>query len=199
MRADHTLAVVLGLRVRIGSISATPRPATRAPEGRAEGRAPRESPIVPSAERQTPRSVPSFAVMGRSRPGRRHGPSERARRLPGRPSPSSIRETSERSAGPPGEGYPVAAVWSGWGGPGRAGVGAVGARRQSEVGEDGTHDRRVLHGGDDAQPAATAGAGQDIEIEHAVHQRRPVQAGVGPGLRGRALSSGARPPGAGRP
>jgi hypothetical protein len=45
--------------------------------------------------------------------------------------------------------------------------------RAAGVGEDGAHDRGVLHGGDDAQPAATAGAGQDIEIEHAAHQRGP--------------------------
>ena len=55
----------------------------------------------------------------------------------------------------------------------------VGGRRPAEVGEDGAHDRRVLDGGDDAQPAATAGTGQDIESEHAVHQRRP-----GPGVGG---------------
>ena len=36
----------------------------------------------------------------------------------------------------------------------------------------------VLDGGDNAQPAATAGTSEDIEGEHAVHQRRP-----GPGAR----------------
>jgi hypothetical protein len=57
-------------------------------------------------------------------------------------------------------------------------AGAGGARRlrggrAGEVGEDGAHDRGVLHGGDDPQPAATAGTGEDIEIEDAAHQRGP--------------------------
>jgi len=33
------------------------------------------------------------------------------------------------------------------------------------VGEDGLHGERVLDGGEDAQPAATVGTGQDIEVE----------------------------------
>jgi len=37
----------------------------------------------------------------------------------------------------------------------------------------------VLHGGDDAQPAATAGTGEDVEVEHAAQQGRP-----GPRARG---------------
>jgi hypothetical protein len=73
-----------------------------------------------------------------------------------------------------GEGYGVAAVWASWGG-----AGGVGTRRQRKVGEDGAHDRRILDGGDDAQPAATTGTGEDIEIERTAHQRRP-----GPGVRG---------------
>jgi hypothetical protein len=52
----------------------------------------------------------------------------------------------------------------GWGGARRlSGEPAAGAA------EDGPHDGRVLHDGDDAQPAATAGTGEDIEGEHAVH------------------------------
>jgi hypothetical protein len=47
------------------------------------------------------------------------------------------------------------------------------------VGEDGLHRERILHGGDDLQPAATAGTGEYIEIEHAAHQRGP-----GPGAGG---------------
>ena len=47
-----------------------------------------------------------------------------------------------------------------WGGAGwRGGAGA------GKVGEDGLHGAGVLDGGKDAQPAATAGAGEDIEIE----------------------------------
>jgi hypothetical protein len=61
-----------------------------------------------------------------------------------------------------------------WGGAGRRGGDGAG-----QVGEDRADDGGILHGGEDAQPAATAGTGQDIEIEHAAHQRRP-----GPGLRG---------------
>jgi len=39
------------------------------------------------------------------------------------------------------------------------------------VSKDGADDGRILNGGDDAQPAATAGTGEDIETERAVHQR----------------------------
>jgi hypothetical protein len=59
--------------------------------------------------------------------------------------------------------------------PGRAGRGV----RAGEVGEDGAHDGRVLDGGDDAQATATARTGQDVEGEHAAHQRRPSPAGCG--------------------
>jgi hypothetical protein len=47
------------------------------------------------------------------------------------------------------------------------------------VGEDGLDGEGVLDGGDNAQPAATAGTSEDIEGEHAVRQRWP-----GPGARG---------------
>jgi hypothetical protein len=47
------------------------------------------------------------------------------------------------------------------------------------VGEDGLDGEGGLDGGDNAQPAATAGTSEDIEREHAVHQRWP-----GPGARG---------------
>ena len=40
--------------------------------------------------------------------------------------------------------------------------------RAGQVAEDRAHDGRVLHGGDDAQAAATARAGQDVEVEHEV-------------------------------
>jgi hypothetical protein len=40
-------------------------------------------------------------------------------------------------------------------------------------GEEAPHDDRVLHDGDDPQPAPTAGTGEDTQGEHAVHQRRP--------------------------
>jgi hypothetical protein len=41
------------------------------------------------------------------------------------------------------------------------------------------HGEGILHGGDDAQAATTAGTGEDIEIEHAAHQ-----CGPGPRVRG---------------
>ena len=47
------------------------------------------------------------------------------------------------------------------------------------MGEDGLHGEGDLDGGDDAQPGATAGTGEDIEIEHAAHER-----GAGPRVRG---------------
>ena len=76
--------------------------------------------------------------------------------------------------------HPVSAV--GLGDRGRCGwgrAGPLGGERAAEVSEDGAGHGPVLDGGDDAQPAATAGTGENIEIEHAVHQRRP-----GPGVRG---------------
>jgi hypothetical protein len=48
----------------------------------------------------------------------------------------------------------------GWGGAGRRGGGRAG-----KVGEDGLHGERILHDGDDSQPAATAGAGEDVEVD----------------------------------
>jgi len=56
---------------------------------------------------------------------------------------------------------------------GRGRAGRFGGERAAGVGEDGPHGARVVDGGDDVQAAATAGAGEDIEIEHATHQRRP--------------------------
>jgi hypothetical protein len=50
--------------------------------------------------------------------------------------------------------------------------------RAAKVGEDGL-DGEGLDGGDNTHPAATAGTSENIEGEHAVHQRR-----AGPGARG---------------
>ena len=65
----------------------------------------------------------------------------------------------------------------GRGGWGRAG--RLGGPRAAKVGEDGLDGEGVLDAGDNAQRAATARASEDIEGEHAVHQRWP-----GPGARG---------------
>src|SRR5206468_5173688 len=62
----------------------------------------------------------------------------------------------------------------GWGGARRRGGAGAG-----KGGEDGLDGEGVLHGGDDAQPAATAGTGEDVEVEHAAQQGRP-----GPRVRG---------------
>jgi hypothetical protein len=81
---------------------------------------------------------------------------------------------------------------------GRGRAGAVGTGRQPQVSEDGAHDNWVLNGGGDSQPAAASGTSQDIESEHAAHQRRPeVQACVRPAGRGVASSVRAMPSGAG--
>lgn len=103
-----------------------------------------------------------------SREGRRPWARERGRRLPWRPSLSLIGRPLKGPAGPPGEvpgGRSV--VGLGRGGPGVPGPGAnprwVRMARTS----------RVLDGGEDAQLAAAAGTGEDIESEHAAHQRRP--------------------------
>ena len=55
------------------------------------------------------------------------------------------------------------------------------------MGEDGLHGARVLDGGEDAQPAATARAGEDIEIEHAAHQGGPGPRARGAGGAGAGL------------
>ena len=56
--------------------------------------------------------------------------------------------------------------------------------------EDRAHHGRVLDGGEDAQPAATARAGEDIEIEHAVHQGGPGPRARGAGGAGAGLALG---------
>jgi hypothetical protein len=56
------------------------------------------------------------------------------------------------------------------------------------VGEDGLHGARVLDGGEDAQLAATAGAGEDIEIEHAAHQGGPGPRAWGAGGAGASFA-----------
>ena len=69
------------------------------------------------------------------------------------------------------------------------------------MGKDGLHGDGVLDGGDDAQPAAPAEAGQDIEIAHAADQRRPgpdVRGEGGAAARKAGLEREALPSGAGR-
>ena len=56
-------------------------------------------------------------------------------------------------------------------GPGRACVGDLG--RQPQVGEDLADDPGFLDGGDQAHAAATARAGEDIDVERAPHQVGP--------------------------
>ena len=80
-------------------------------------------------------------------------------------------------------------------GSGRAG--RLGGTRAAKVGEDGLDGEGVLDGGDNTQPAATAGTSEDIEGEHAVHQRRPGPGACGDGSAG--LASRALPSGPGRP
>jgi hypothetical protein len=57
-----------------------------------------------------------------------------------------------------------------WSRPGPVGPGLEARPRPSE---DGLHREGILQGGDDAEVAATAGAGEDIEVEHPSEQRRP--------------------------
>jgi len=65
------------------------------------------------------------------------------------------------------------------GGEGAGGAGGRGDAGAGQVGEDGLYDEGGLDGGNDAQPGATAGTGEDVEAERAAQQRRP-----GPGARG---------------
>jgi len=55
------------------------------------------------------------------------------------------------------------------------------------VGENGLYSEGIVHGGDDAQPAATAGTGEDIEVEHAAHQRSPRPRARGAGAAGASV------------
>jgi hypothetical protein len=82
-------------------------------------------------------------------------PGWRRRRRPTGPIPLILR--SRRSSLGLGI-YPITP--GGWGGARRlSGAPAAGTS------EDDPHDGRVLHDGDDAQPAATARTGEDIEVE----------------------------------
>ena len=131
----------------------------------------------------------SHPATPRPRPGNVHLPrgdrNVSARRCPlGRSDLAPAGAGSQGGSVGPGGGsakeHPVSAV--GLGDRGRCGwgrAGPLGGERAAEVSEDGAGHGPVLDGGDDAQPAATAGTGENIEIEHAVHQRRP-----GPGVRG---------------
>src|SRR5213593_2507888 len=131
----------------------------------------------------------SHPATPRPRPGNVHLPrgdrNVSARRCPlGRSDLAPAGAGSQGGSVGPGGGstkeHPVSAV--GLGDQGRCGwgrAGPLGGERAAEVSEDGAGHGPVLDGGDDAQPAATAGTGENIEIEHAVHQRRP-----GPGVRG---------------
>jgi len=51
-----------------------------------------------------------------------------------------------------------------------------GGRGQAEVREDGARGERFAEEGDDAAPAAAAGAAQDVDREHALEERGPVEA-----------------------
>jgi hypothetical protein len=59
---------------------------------------------------------------------------------------------------------------------------------QAQVREDGADHGRVLHRGDAPQPAATAWAGEDIEIEYAAHQGGPGPRAWGAGGAGAGLA-----------
>jgi hypothetical protein len=59
---------------------------------------------------------------------------------------------------------------------------------QAQVREDLAHHGRVRHRGDEPQPAATARAGEDIEIEHAAHQGGPRPRARGAGGAGAGLA-----------
>ncbi len=55
----------------------------------------------------------------------------------------------------------------------------TGGAGAGQGGEEGLDGEGVVHGGEDARPAATAGTGEDVEVEHAAHQGSP-----GPRARG---------------
>ena len=65
--------------------------------------------------------------------------------------------------------------------------------------EDGLHREGILHSGDDAQAAATAGTGEDIESEHRRIKAAQVHGSGVPAARGLASRSRTLTAGAGRP
>src|SRR2546428_692389 len=69
-------------------------------------------------------------------------------------------------------------------GAGGAGPGGAGAAERGQAGEEGLPGEGGLDDGDDAQPAATAGTGEDVETEHAAHQRGPGPRPRGAGVAG---------------
>jgi len=60
--------------------------------------------------------------------------------------------------------------------------GRRGGERAAEGGEDGAPGERILDGGDDAEAAATAGAGQHIEVKTRRINAAQLQARVMPAL-----------------
>jgi hypothetical protein len=51
--------------------------------------------------------------------------------------------------------------------------GALPGRWPAQVREDPLNDDRIVHGGDEAQAAATAGTRENVKLERTVHQHRP--------------------------
>ena len=58
--------------------------------------------------------------------------------------------------------------------------------RAAEAGEDGLYREGALHCGDDPEAAATAGTGENIEVEHSAHQGSPRPRAPVPAARGLA-------------
>lgn len=70
-----------------------------------------------------------------------------------------------------------------------AGEGGARLAGAGPIGEEGLHGERILHGSDDAQPAPSAGTGEDIVSEHAPHQRGPSPRVRGTGYGGLGAGS----------
>ena len=76
----------------------------------------------------------------------------------------------------------MGAAGAGVAGPGGSGAGA------STVGEDGLHSEGIPHGGDDAQPATTAGQARTVRANTRRIHAAQVQARVGTAARGAGLA-----------
>jgi hypothetical protein len=90
----------------------------------------------------------------------------------------------------------VSRVWpseeakGGAAGAGGAGPGGAGESGRPRGGEDGAPGERILDGGDDAEAAATAGAGQHIEVKTRRINAAQVQARVMDGMVAACSTSG---------
>ena len=165
---------LLGIRIII-----TPPPRS----GRPGPASPRSRPWPPwrPASRGEGERRPRERRLTPRHPAPARGARSRSRRRGRGRAPASGTPRGSGQAG----GYPIAAG---------AGPGAAGGRARPAWagGSEGPHDGRVLHDGDDPQPAPTAGTGEDIEGDTRCISAAQVHAPRGAAGAGPASTGGGR-------